>query len=917
MAGANIGLSMLSRGIGAEKEIKGHRKLEVSLEPEDYHNIQSKKFYLPPIQQQAWQNGNIVNREMMTHKTFTTRKGALLLYAEDLASAGGGATDGKKKALEAEDSSLFSSTNEFCSAILSYGAKGNETSPIFLNFVKGRSVLEASRSVRPGFSAKRYMANWSRSWDDSVLNKLRSNGNIWDKNLFQPNAVNPSIYRRINDDLSQYPSPYHVTRSMLLSPGGLQQYEFYRVKSNISDEEITEETEEEVLASQKQPLPAKGKLFDSNSIAVVERDKDNKPHLVSYKDLDEEKQTAVLQRLLVQSVLSHQQSIEDLFHEKLSSVSTKSESGSILESPLNLDIGQAIVDLITSNSTQLQVGNPIFTDASYIKASPTQLKAQQDYDKRVLSHNSGRGQYSTLPPINNIPALRPLKVKPLGGGVLKLPPLPTKSESPHSGSHYCPVETQSNGWESNFASDDSEHWQGNVAEEVKKSMDRLKKLGSPKSSSNNSLSKVPVSDLSVTVGKSMHGSVESLAQPSSDISIGVKGGYMPKWQEKSMVTYKAGVKSSSSSVVMGPDGDMLAIGNSYVHSLASASEFGNDDVNEDVITDQDETQSMSSSKVIQAPGEGTDNIPLDTSQNDLAEPLPSHQIGDVDVYEKTQSDRQGLATEDAVILNGEPESITVQPEHAMVDTEGVLEQPEIATTADEGDVQINQDDVKQSINEDGKVKEDKDGDNGQPVKNIEETDLARSGQPANNGTPEIAVVDVKASNGIKEDQESIPAKDGVEEAETSSSKADDGDDGNQEEQDREPGENGSVVSAASVIEDIVEQALKVAETVIQRPKSGRDLAADAKEAAGMWAEQLKNIFSENCKKLERSASETLRFRSWSSNSVSSTDSFGVGSWVRQSSKAKDKKKSKLRVHSAEAAISVIKNFINQQVCFCM
>ena len=93
--------------------------------PQDYHNIQGKKFYLPPLQQQAWANKKDMSpREVRAHKTYTTRKGALLLYAEDLAltSKDGAGELGKKRSLEAEDSSYFNSINDLRNAVLSYGS---------------------------------------------------------------------------------------------------------------------------------------------------------------------------------------------------------------------------------------------------------------------------------------------------------------------------------------------------------------------------------------------------------------------------------------------------------------------------------------------------------------------------------------------------------------------------------------------------------------------------------------------------------------------------------------------------------------------------------------------------------------------------------------------------------------------------
>lgn len=90
---------------------------------QDYHNIQGRRFYLPPLQQHAWAKEEKVSpREVRVHKTYTTRKGALLLYAEDLALTSQEGADGKKRSMEAEDSSYFNSISDLRNAVLSYGS---------------------------------------------------------------------------------------------------------------------------------------------------------------------------------------------------------------------------------------------------------------------------------------------------------------------------------------------------------------------------------------------------------------------------------------------------------------------------------------------------------------------------------------------------------------------------------------------------------------------------------------------------------------------------------------------------------------------------------------------------------------------------------------------------------------------------
>jgi len=96
MTGGPLNLSLLSRGIG-EVQKNGHEKVEVFLEPEDYHNFSKtspERLYLPPITSNytfhmdpspTLSKSPRDSKEFKVPKTFTTRKGALLLFSEDLA----------------------------------------------------------------------------------------------------------------------------------------------------------------------------------------------------------------------------------------------------------------------------------------------------------------------------------------------------------------------------------------------------------------------------------------------------------------------------------------------------------------------------------------------------------------------------------------------------------------------------------------------------------------------------------------------------------------------------------------------------------------------------------------------------------------------------------------------------------------
>ena len=64
---------------------------------------------------------------------------------------------------------------------------------------------------------------------------LTITGYLTEKSLFYYNPLNPHLQRRLNDDMSHYPAPYKLMRSMLMSPGSLSGYTFYRVRPESAD----------------------------------------------------------------------------------------------------------------------------------------------------------------------------------------------------------------------------------------------------------------------------------------------------------------------------------------------------------------------------------------------------------------------------------------------------------------------------------------------------------------------------------------------------------------------------------------------------------------------------------------------------------------------------------------------------------
>ena len=88
--------------------------------------------------------------------------------------------------------------------------------------------------IRPGYSAKRYLANLTRHWRPDLLENLSKNGKIKEGNMFEESDVLPNVKFRIDDDLSRIPPLYKIQRKWLaMTIAPLKGYRFYRAKPDM------------------------------------------------------------------------------------------------------------------------------------------------------------------------------------------------------------------------------------------------------------------------------------------------------------------------------------------------------------------------------------------------------------------------------------------------------------------------------------------------------------------------------------------------------------------------------------------------------------------------------------------------------------------------------------------------------------
>ncbi|XP_054555968.1 uncharacterized protein KIAA2012 homolog isoform X2 [Talpa occidentalis] len=208
-------LSLLSRGHG--KLVQNKQKLEVYFEPEDYLNWKSPEDYVLVSKPKDEGSGSQHMWSLFLPKTFSTRKGALILYSEGLAISawtpeerrkGPCRPKGPRKRLDLELHTL----QDLKEAILAYGRGQREQDRGWQPYLHFRSQPEsqAQRQIQPGYSAKRYLRGLLRTWPPDTIHRLHCAGYIKDSVLLQDSQLNVPKHLRPQQDLSGVPLKYHL-----------------------------------------------------------------------------------------------------------------------------------------------------------------------------------------------------------------------------------------------------------------------------------------------------------------------------------------------------------------------------------------------------------------------------------------------------------------------------------------------------------------------------------------------------------------------------------------------------------------------------------------------------------------------------------------------------------------------------------
>uniref|UniRef100_A0A8C4KYU9 KIAA2012 n=1 Tax=Equus asinus asinus TaxID=83772 RepID=A0A8C4KYU9_EQUAS len=202
---------------GHGRLVQNKQKLEVYFEPEDYLNWKSPENYVLVSKPRDGGRAKQHTWSLFLPKTFSTRKGALILYSEGLAVSawtpaerrkGPYGPTGPRKRLDLELHTL----QDLKEAILAYGRRQRAQDRAWQPYLHFRSQPEsqASRQIQPGYSAKRYLRGLLRTWPPDSVSRLQSAGFLKDSVLLQDSELNVSKNLRPQQDLSGVPPKYHL-----------------------------------------------------------------------------------------------------------------------------------------------------------------------------------------------------------------------------------------------------------------------------------------------------------------------------------------------------------------------------------------------------------------------------------------------------------------------------------------------------------------------------------------------------------------------------------------------------------------------------------------------------------------------------------------------------------------------------------
>ncbi|XP_032234531.2 titin homolog [Nematostella vectensis] len=235
-------------------------------------------------------------------KTYTTRKGALLLYAEGYFLPGSPKPKRRlRRKIKKTPSAKLKTLTDLRDFILNYKRNGGD--PLFLALLQKRLSGYHDHRVRPGFSPKRYIATLGRSLQEDAWNKLAHSGSFKDPALLTYNPFLPPVHAdgSLCDLFPEKPQPYSTMSLPPVSPSSSMlgsSWNFYNNGMSTGAASMVSINSEEYAPSSRAISPSESLHERLSEVEPAKRKKDFR-----YALLDPKQKEELLSQMLVQKTL--------------------------------------------------------------------------------------------------------------------------------------------------------------------------------------------------------------------------------------------------------------------------------------------------------------------------------------------------------------------------------------------------------------------------------------------------------------------------------------------------------------------------------------------------------------------------------------------------------------------------------------
>lgn len=162
------------------------------------------------------------------------------------------------------------------------------------------------KKIKRGYSARRYLRNLTKNWDQDLLDAFISDGKLNHETVYEKNDKSMKK-RRVEEDLTLWPQAYRFDQTWISTTIDMRSYKFLKAQDfhwNKTTQMVSNEVEESKKEAEKVE-EIKNELVKPKTNDDQIKIFDTAHHEVSYKSLTQIEKEKVLSELLFQSALNN------------------------------------------------------------------------------------------------------------------------------------------------------------------------------------------------------------------------------------------------------------------------------------------------------------------------------------------------------------------------------------------------------------------------------------------------------------------------------------------------------------------------------------------------------------------------------------------------------------------------------------